>query len=238
MHITRFLRHCIPGPIAGCALTVALVTGVLSQSQEPKPPLPGDQSTPVAVSTPLPETTGIDGNSWQGPRWGVGVTWDPAFWVVEDEFLTPEYDGIRLGTPRSTVYVEAYEGFGGDALACLADAEEEIRARQNLSEVSPLEGQTLPPAADTGAAQLFGLVVNRQDGTPFRIVEMASCRQLVPGEAVLELTWQTSAESFNDELPLVSALFDSLDLGVVAPGANSTPPLDEPRASPIATPLA
>jgi hypothetical protein len=44
----------------------------------------------------------------------VSVTWDPAEWTVEDEYLTRGFDGLRIGTDRSSVFIEAYDGYEGD----------------------------------------------------------------------------------------------------------------------------
>jgi hypothetical protein len=205
------------------ALGIAGIAG--AQSQEPKPVLP---ATPVA-DTDLPpadgSSTGVVGSSWTGPRWGVGISWDPSVWTVEAEFIDTGYDGVQLGTPLSTVYVEAYERFGGDAAVCLADAEAEIAAREGVTEVLPLSGRPLPvPDANRGEAALFGLTLTLEDGTVFRGIEYVECRNIVPGSAVLEITWQTITETFNQDFPNVEAL-----LGTITVSSDATP---------VATPVA
>lgn len=212
-------------------LTLALllstgITGLASaQSQEPKPILP---ATPVASGEVTPAsgaTTGVSGSTWTGPSWGAGVSWDAADWTVEAEFIDAGYDGLQIGTPLSTVYLEAYAGFGGDAVACLAAAAAEIAERQGVTEVVPLAGRPLPvPEDQRGEAQLFGLTLTLEDGTVFRGVEYVECRTLVPGTAVLELTWQTIAETFNQDFPRVEELLGAITL----PAA----------AAPLATPIA
>jgi hypothetical protein len=203
-----------------------------AQSQEPKPALP---ATPVAeedLPTPWATTTGVSGSSWQGPNWGVSVSWDPAVWNVEGEFIDVGYDGLQIGTPISTSYIEAYEGFGGDASACLADAEREIAAREGVTEVTPLTDRPLPVAEDIrGEAQLFGLTLTLADGTVFRGVEYVECRTVVPGVAVLELTWQTVTGAFNEDFPNVEALFAAIEV------PDASRPLATPVA-PLATPVA
>ncbi len=91
-------------------------------------------------------TTGVSGSSWQGPNFGVRIRWDPAVWSVEGEFIDVEYDGLQIGTPISTVYLETYNGFSGDAAACFAAAEQEIGEREGVSEVVPLTDRPLPVA--------------------------------------------------------------------------------------------
>ena len=216
-------------PLQMLSLAVLISLGAAgiagAQSQEPKPVLP---ATPVS-GTELPSadaaTTGVSGSSWTGPSWGVSLSWDPADWTVAAEFIDAGYDGVQLGTPQSTVYVEAYEGFGGDAAACLADAEAEIAAREGVTEVVPLSGRPLPVAKDVrGEAQLFGLTVTFDDGLTFRGVEYVECRTIVPGTAVLEITWQTLTETFNQDFPRVEEL-----LGTIAI-SSETPPVATPVA--------
>lgn len=205
------------------ALGIAGIAG--AQSQEPKPIL---VATPVA-GTDLPpadgSSTGVVGSSWTGPSWGVGISWDPSVWTVEAEFIDTGYDGVQLGTPLSTVYVEAYERFGGDAAACLADAEAEIAAREGVTEVLPLSGRPLPvPENVRGESALFGLTLTLEDGAVFRGVEFVECRTIIPGTTVMEITWQTITETFNQDFPNVETL-----LAAITVPSNATP---------VATPVA
>lgn len=201
--------------------------GSLAQSQEPKP------SPDVALlATPIPQVesggpeTGISGNTWLGPNYGVGITWDAETWVVESEQIERGYDGLRLGTPASSVFLEAYEGFPSDPTSCLEDANAEIAGREFVTEVVPLPNRPMPETGFTdGARQLFGIAATLEDGSIYRGAEYVECRQL-PGGAMLELTWQAPVEAFNAELPLVDDLFANL----VAPGGE--PELPALPASP------
>ena len=201
--------------------------GSLAQSQEPKP-----APKPVLIATPVPQVesggpgTGITGNTWLGPSFGVGITWDAETWDVESEQIERGYDGLRLGTPAASVFLEAYEGFPSDPTSCLEDANAEIAGRDFVTEVVPLENRPLPETGFTeGARQLFGIAATLEDGTVYRGAEYVECRQL-PDGAMLELTWQVPVEAFNAELPLVNDLFANL----VVPGAG--PELPELPASP------
>ena len=206
------------------SIGIAGITG--AQSQEPKPVLP---ATPVAESDLPPgngTTSGIAGASWTSQTWGVSVSWDPNDWTAEAEFADTGYDGLQLRSPVSTVYIEAYARFGGDAAACLADAEAEIAAREGVTEVLPLSGRPLPvPEDERGEAQLFGLTLTLEDGTVFRGVEYVECRTIVPGTAVLEITWQTLTETFPQDFPRVEALLAAISV----PASNATP-----AATPVA----
>jgi hypothetical protein len=232
MRIPTFAVQHLSILLLAVAIAVGLVTGAGAQSQEPKPDLP---------ATPIPETgattgglpsTGVSGSSWVGPNWGVSVSWDPAEWVVEDEFITEGYDGLRIGTPISTVYIEAYDGFAGDAEACLLDAELELSEREGVTEVVPMTDRPMPvPDEDRGPARYYGLTATMEDGTPFRGVEYIECRTIVPGIAVLEITWQTATGGFNEDFPRVESLLASI--------AIAEPPV--PAATPVAllaTPVA
>jgi hypothetical protein len=222
-----------PSPIVRNA-TVLLVAGILSisvlassraQTQEPKPVLP---ATPVAE----PGGDGVGtGSGWESTQWGVRVTWDPTVWSIGDEFTTEGYDGVQIIAPPSTMYLEVYEGFGGDAEACFADADREIQAREGFSEVVPLEDRPLPSAEDErGPARLYGLTATLPDGATYRGIEYIECRTVVPGEAVLEITWQAPVEAFNTDFPRVEALLAAIELpGDLAP---ATP--EAPMATPIA----
>jgi hypothetical protein len=201
--------------------------GSLAQSQEPKP-----SPEPVLLATPVPQVeaggpgTGITGNTWLGPSFGVGITWDADTWVVESEQIERGYEGLRLGTPAASVFLEAYEGFPSDPTSCLEDANAEIAGRELVTEVVPLENRPLPETGFTdGARRLFGIAATLEDGTVYRGAEYVECRQL-PDGAMLELTWQVPVEAFNDELPLANDLFANL----VVPGAG--PDLPELPASP------
>lgn len=199
--------------------------GGLAQSQEPKPSPP-----PVAIATPAPQLvsggpgTGITGNTWLGPSFGVGITWDAETWVVESEQIERGYDGLRLGTPAASVFLEAYEGFPSDPTSCLEDANAEIAGRDFVTEVVPLDNRPLPETGFTeGARRLFGIAATMDDGTVYRGAEYVECRQL-PDGGMLELTWQVPVEAFNAELPLVNDLFTNLVVPGAAPALPELPP--------------
>jgi hypothetical protein len=213
-------------------LSTGLAARAVAQSQEPKPALP---ATPVAQpGTPASgETiTGVSGSSWQGPNFGVQIHWDPEVWSVEAESIDEGYDGLQIGTPISTVFIEAYDGFAGDAEACFAAAKQEIGEREGVSEVVPLTNRPLPVAADVrGAAGLFGLTASLPDGTNYRGVEYVECRTIEPGEAVLEIAWQAVTQAFNEDFANVEQLLATIAMQDASQSA-ATPVA--PRATPVA----
>jgi hypothetical protein len=209
-------------------LSIGLTAITVAQSQEPKPALP---ATPVSQpATPVSDdaTTGVSGSSWQGPNFGVRIQWDPDVWSVEGEFIDEEYDGLQIGTPISTVYLEVYNGSGGDAAACFAAAAQEIGNREGVSEVVPLSDRPLPVSEEVrGAAGLFGVTATLPDGTTYRGVEYVECRTVYPGLVVLEITWQAVTQAFNEDFANVEELLAAIELPEeqfpatpVAPGAT------------------
>jgi hypothetical protein len=232
MRPQRFSLHHLLILAVAILLSAGLAAVATAQSQEPKPELP---ATPVA--TPESQVTegtatGVSGSSWQGPNFGVRVQWDPAVWSVEAEFIDAAYDGLQIGTPISTVYLEAYDGFGGDAAACFAAAEQELSEREGVSEVVPLTDRPLPVAAEErGEAGLFGLTATLPEGTVYRGVEYVECRTVFPGETVLEITWQAVTQAFNEDFANVEELLATIEMSEEQrPGATPV----APRATPIA----
>jgi hypothetical protein len=211
---------------------LALPLAVVAQSQEPKPSTVGTPAAEEAVadSTGQEPVTGVLGASWQSPTWGVQLDWDADIWSVENEQIDEDYEGLQIGTEHSTVYVEAFARFDGNADDCLADAEREIAERDRVSEVVPISGRPLPDTGDApGPARLFGVVATLPDGEAYRGVEFVECRTIVPGLAVLELTWQTTVGRVNDELPLVSALLSSIQVPqAVTPELGAATPISAP----------
>jgi hypothetical protein len=211
-------------------LSAGSATLAIAQSQEPKPALPATPVAQPASPASGEAPTGVSGSSWQGPNFGVRVHWDPAVWSVEGESIGEGYDGLQIGTSSSTVFLEAYDGFAGDAEACFAAAEQEIGEREGISEVVPLTDRPLPVAASArGAAGLFGLTATLPDGTPYRGVEYVECRTVKPGEAVLEITWQAVTQAFNEDFANVEELLATIEMPEESPSATPV----APRATPV-----
>lgn len=221
----------IPTVILTILVTVRVATVAGAQSQEPKPVHPATPVSETEIARPDSATTGVSDSAWEGPNSGMRISWDPAVWTVEGEAIEDGYDGLQIGTPISTVYLEAYEGFGGDAEACFADAEQELSEREGISEVVPLTGRQLPVADDDrGEAGLFGVTAELPDGTTYRGVEYIECRTVVPGESVLEITWQAVTQAFNQDFPAVEALFAAIEMPEQS-SQDATPVV--PRATPV-----
>jgi hypothetical protein len=103
----------------------------------------------------------------------------------------------------------------------------------------PLDGPPLPTTeAPNSARQLYGITLTLEDGSPARAIEFVECRTLVPGTAVLELTWQTSTEAFNEELPVVAALLAAVQAPESAGGEGASTNSAEATPVAMATPVA
>jgi S1-C subfamily serine protease len=235
-----------PTPVPPTNTPVPPTSTPVPATATPVPPGPTPEPTPVPVTntpvppalpstnTPEPTTSieptpvasppsGVSGSSWEGPNSGVRVSWDPTMWSVEDELIDVAYDGVQIGTPLSTVYLEAYEGFGGNAEACFADAARELGEREGVSEVVPLSGRPLPVAEDErGEAGLFGITATLPDGNTYRGVEYVECRTVLPGVSVLEITWQVATQAVDEDFPKVETLLAVIEVPRVTPGSTAT----------------
>ena len=231
MRPPRFSIRSLPILTVVILLSLGVTAVTVAQSQEPKPEL---LATPIAQpGTPAPAgaATGVSGSSWQGPNFGVRIHWDPDVWTVEGEFIDEGYDGLQIGTPISTVYLETYDGFGGDAQACFDAAAQEIGEREGVSEVVPLSDRPLPVAEEVrGVAGIFGVTASLPDGNAYRGVEYVECRTVYPGQTVLEITWQAATQAFNEDFTNVEQLLAAIELPEEA--SPATPPA--PRATPVA----
>jgi hypothetical protein len=222
--------------IALAALLLAAIgLSASAQSQEPKPKIAPTASAPASASAAASPAakSGVHGNAYTSPTFGYTLSWDPSIWAVKAERLIEGYDGLELGSDRSNVFVEGMNDYGGDVAACLADARQQIASRQGVGPISDFQGPGRP-IPDTNGAKSFlvGYVAKFPDGSSQTIVEYVQCRTIVPGAAVLELTWQTLDTTYAQQLPIVADLFKTLHV----PGAGATPVAATPAASPPVLP--
>lgn len=215
------------------AIAAALLVGLAlaptsgAQSQEPKPIPPGQEPTGALVAvqpgegeaagTPdvasQPGVSGVVGSSYTSPAWGYSLSWDPAVWTVEAESADPGYDGLQLGTPRSTLYVEGYEAFAGDAETCLRSAVVDVGGRDGTGEIEALPGRPTPLGPDLAPQQiLLRYVQSYPDGSSAEMNEFVACLPLAAGASVLEITIQVPTSLYEAELPLATAVLATLIL--------------------------
>ncbi len=201
-----------------------LIQDILATIKLPKAPpaekTPEAESTPEEGSTPESGATGVKGSSYVGPTFGFRITWDEDLWSVEEEANDADYDGIQLGTDRTSVFLEGYTGFRGDTDACLADAAQQLEDNDKISDFRRAKGVDVPETGSTSdaASQLYRYTVELDDGGTADVLEYIECRTLVEDKAVLEITARVGADYYEDELPAVSDLLTNLRI----PGAKNT----------------
>ena len=229
--------------IAGLLLASA---GVAAQSQEPKPT--GAAATPIATqprptatatepargspsaaasataspaaATPT-EPSGVEGNHYASPDFGVGLSWDPHVWQVQGERALPNFDGLQLGTADSSVFVEAIRDYAGDPTVCLADMQLQLIDRANPNSVEASRDKPSPLTDPPGAQSSVSVFeVSQAGGPPLRVVEWTQCRTMVPEDSVLVLSWDVPEDAFAREFPKVVELLGSLEMPGVAAAPN------------------
>ena len=65
------------------------------------------------------------------------------------------------------------------------------------------------------------------DGNTYRGVEYVECRTVIPGQTVLEITWQAVTQAFNQDFMNVEELLAAIELPEEA--VPATPVAPEPR---------
>lgn len=198
-----------------------------------------DEPTETAGS-PLPGRSGVDGNRYVGPNWGYGITWDDEIWEVEEEDAQEDYDYLQLGTPRGTLYLEAYPDYGGDAEVCLASAIDEIEETEGVSDLTVAENDDGDPIRDVGEDLAYAVYTfafeSRGSGT-IEFGNLIECRTLIPGEVVLEISYLTQVDVFNDEIEDVQDVLETIEPPEsetdedAAEDADETPAADEDDGS-------
>ena len=167
--------------------------------------------------------TGVDGNSYTGPTYGAAVGWDEEVWSVNEDvtFAGEGYDGLRLDSDVSLLYVEAFEAFEGNAAACLEDARAELEENPGISEFAEATDREAPTADGElpENAAIYEYTFTNDAGDEGEVVYYVECRTLVEGEAVLELTYVSLPRFYDVDLPEAEAVFAALEI----PGTDATP---------------
>jgi len=183
---------------------------------------PEDEPTEEA-DPPLAGRSGVDGDTYVGPNWGYGIAWDDEIWTVEDEDAPEDYDFLQLGTPRGTLYLEAFPDFGGDAEVCLATALDGIEDTEGVSDLTLAEngdGDPIRDASEDTAYAVYTFSFQGRDGGTIEFGNLIECRTLVPGEVVLEISYLTQVDIFNDEIEDVQDVLETIELPVSEPEAD------------------
>jgi hypothetical protein len=156
----------------------------------------------------------VAGAGYVNPTFNYRLAWDPEWEVVE----APNND---LGLSNGVSFV-AFLGapFVGDAATCVQEVSNEI--------ASTLPGATA--AAEGGTTERPFAAYFFDDATIGPAYYLVECRALVPGGAMLVVSWITARSSVEAQLPVVEALLGGLELPAV-PAADPAAPAAIPSAS-------
>ena len=193
------------------APTTTLATATAEPAGAPATATRRDLQIGGERDTPLGE--GVVGDTYTSPSFGYSVAWDGAIWSVEDEQSERGQDLLRIGTPLSTLYFEAYDGFAGDPAACLEAAAAELSAETGVSDfavATDRNGDPLTGADATSAYAVYTLTFTPDTGEALAFADYIECRELVPGEAVLEITLIVGLDVYNEQVALMQDVLDTL----------------------------
>jgi hypothetical protein len=184
-----------------------------------------------------------DETFWQSPTWGVSIDWDEDEWAFGGELIEDGFEGVHLRTLSTGIFLEAFERFEGDPQACLESAVREIGEQPGITEAVAVSDRPFPVSKDArGAAQMLEVSASLADGTPYRAINYVECRTVVPGVAVVRITWVAPVGAFDEDLPLVEELFATIQMPrEISPMATPKARQATPVASPsplLATPVA
>jgi hypothetical protein len=167
------------------------------------------------TSAPGGDDAAVAGASYVNPTFNYRLAWDAAWDVVE----APNND---LGLSNGVSFV-AFLGapFVGDAAACVQEVSSEI--------ASTLPGAAR--AAEGGTAERPFAAYYFDDATIGPAYYLVECRALVPGEAMLVVSWITARSSVEAQLPVVEALLGGLELPAVTAADPAAPAAVAPAAA-------
>jgi hypothetical protein len=165
---------------------------------------------------------------YESPTFGYVVAWSPSDvrWQVDTDESAGGEDQLVLTSDAGQVIFEGYEGDGGDPSACLTRSAREIRRLSGVSQFRKAVFQDdrggdwqgdnpYRAVSDTRATDAYTLRFTDEQGQGTDLALLIDCRMLVPGSAVLLVTYLTTPEQFNDDS--VGGQADNLMGGVALP---------------------
>lgn len=171
--------------------------------------------------------SGVEGNSYTSPTFGYSVSWNET-WTVVDEQSQDGLDILGLSNDVSTVYFTAYPSGGEDEADCLASSADLLRQEAGITdfEQAVSGGEPLEGVADFGSWAVYDLVYSA-DGNTADLSAFLLCRELIPGQAMLQGLQIVDRAAYNDELDGIVELFQAVTLPGDAPPEPDPGP-DEP----------
>lgn len=208
-----------------------------------------DESTPAGpADTGL---SGIDGTTYTSPQHGYSFSWDGSVWnTPADGELSKSadaFDSLQLESTTGFMYIYAFNGYDGDAAACL-QGESDYYSKQDASVSNwvPANDANGDPLTDvtgtTSAWGVFNLDVNTSGdpaATPAStssdttaVTDYIECRTLVPGKSILIILASAERAVYNAHIDSVQTVLDTISIPDET-SSNSTPVSD--RVTPEAT---
>ncbi len=191
---------------------------------------------------------------YDGARYPFAISWS-APWTRQDHAGSDTVEALKLSDGTNTVFLEAFDQVGGDALACRDDWEDRlnqaVRERQ-IQSLAPANDADGNPIWDGDTERARGGYTWARPDKPDQVwAELIDCRRL-SDTAVLLISHVALADAYLAGVPAVDRLLAGLELtGVVATptGAPATPaplvtpepaptpePTPEPTPAPVVTP--
>lgn len=153
---------------------------------------------------------------YESPSFGYVVDWLPADggWRVQADQSGAGADQLVLDGDPGQVAFAGYQGYGGDAATCLADAAGQVERSAGVSGFgqAALPDDPGPPYSHyrrsdpTRAVDVYTMVRTDAGGQATTFALLLDCRALVPDSAVLLVSYLTTLDRFND-----GTLFDQAE---------------------------
>lgn len=201
--------ECRELPVKDYFLTVRLIT-VASDYEDALPEIQDlldsisiDEAADTHDSKP-------SGEPYVSPNFGITIDYDTDVWTVSD-ISDDESDTAMFESDFGNLHVVAVNS-DVDLQGCvdtLIDAEQEY-AKGDIE----VAGRTFerPELTDGAEGELYRYTLDSDDG-PLNVVIYVECRSIAGGEAVLGITFFTTADLYEDVLPELQAFLDGVDAG-------------------------
>lgn len=167
-----------------------------------------------------PAAAQVGGDSYTDPAYDWNVSWDDDIWTTVDN---PTYELVLSNEAESYVFFQNRDEWG-DAQDCLDGRVDEVASEDGVDDLEPLEdedGDPIGTNSNDRATATYSLTFTGS-GRPIDRVNAFDCRVLVPGEAVLAVTYVTSADAYEDDVADVDDLLVDLTIPETT-SADETP---------------
>lgn len=187
----------------------------------------GDDDNQDDNSNGTKKTPGLDGNTYTGDAYDYVVTWDADVWEPTELDPADGYEGLRIASEASTGFVEVFEGYDGDAVACLEGTGDSLADIDGVSGVRKSTRLDAPKTARDAEGAVYTYTYTSSSGDEIDFVEYIECRELVPGSVVFRFRVFTVADQYESELASYEDVIASFELGNGG-GSNNNDPEPEP----------